>query len=67
MIADEDDLIWKFIDSFDCEETVELGIDNYDEMVVVLSNDMFSVQDIPKLIECLQAAYNFHMEHKENT
>ena len=62
MISDEDDLTWTFIDSFDCENTVIIGTDAYDEAVVVLSDDMFSVQDVPELIQALQAAYNFHMK-----
>ena len=67
MIADEYDLTWAFIDSFDCENTVTICTDNYDETVIVLSDDMYSVQDVPELIQALQAAYNFHMQHKENT
>lgn len=66
MIADEDNLTWTFLDSFDCEETVELGNTMTGDYVVVLSDDTFFVQEVPKLIEALQAAYNFHMEHKES-
>lgn len=66
MIADEDDLTWTFMDSFECENTVIIGTDAYDETVIVLSEDMFSVQDVPELIKALKAAYDFHMEHKED-
>lgn len=65
MLANEEDLTWTFVDSFDCENTVTICTDNYDETVICVSDDMFSVQDVPELIQALQAAYDFHMEHKE--
>lgn len=67
MRADEYNMTWFFVNSLDTEETVELGVDAYDEHVVVLSDDVFSIQDVPKLITALKLAYNFHYEHKENT
>lgn len=59
MIADEEDLTWTFIDSFDCENTVIICTDNYDETVIVLSDDMYSVQDVPELIKALKQHMTF--------
>jgi hypothetical protein len=67
--ADEDDLCWKF----DCKngdtEVVDICSSYLDDekYMVFLSNDEFDIEDVPNLILALQAAYDFHNEHKENT
>ena len=68
MIADEDDLTWKFTTKFDNLESVDICTTHAsdEEYIVLLSNDEFPVQDVPELIKALQAAYDFHMEHKED-
>jgi len=69
MIADEDNLTWRFTTKFDDLEYVDVCSSHAsdDEYIVLLSNDEFQIEDVPELIQALQAAYNFHMEHKENT
>ena len=64
MIADEDNLNWRFTTKFDDLECVDICTTHAsdEEYIVLLSNDEFPVQDVPKLIKALQAAYNFHMK-----
>lgn len=64
MIADEDNLTWRFTTKFDDLEYVDICTTHAsdEEYIVLLSNDEFPVEDVPELIKALQAAYNFHME-----
>ncbi len=67
--ADEDDLCWRFLSLAEDVESVDICTSNVDDNqhIVFLSNDEFYIEDVPTLIEALQAAYDFHNEHKENT
>jgi hypothetical protein len=57
---------WYFKDGYSNDEWVKLfyygGSNDY---VVLMSMDEYLIEDVPKLIEALQMAYDHHMKNKE--